>query len=107
MLKPDKEHGFISAVYKEKTHEDLNTCRYFCFLSQIEPTRVAKALSDPAWIEAMQEELLQFELQEVWVLVDLPKGKRAIGTKWVFRNKKDERGIVIRNKARLVAQGYS
>ncbi|GJR72160.1 putative ribonuclease H-like domain-containing protein [Tanacetum coccineum] len=46
-------------------------------------------------------------LQEVWTLVDLPNGKRAIGTKWVFRNKKDERGIVIRNKARLVAQGYT
>ncbi|GJY62506.1 putative ribonuclease H-like domain-containing protein [Tanacetum coccineum] len=53
------------------------------------------------------EELLQFKLQEVWTLVDLPNGKRAIGTKWVFRNKKDERGIVIRNKARLVAQGYT
>ncbi|GKB35853.1 copia protein, partial [Tanacetum coccineum] len=55
----------------------------------------------------IQEELLQFKLQEVWTLVDLPNGKRAIGTKWVFRNKKDERGIVIRNKARLVAQGYT
>ncbi|GJT40635.1 putative ribonuclease H-like domain-containing protein [Tanacetum coccineum] len=58
-------------------------------------------------IEAMQEELLQFELQKVWTLVDLPNGKRAIRTKWVFRNKKDERGIVFRNKARLVAQGYT
>ncbi|GJZ36664.1 putative ribonuclease H-like domain-containing protein [Tanacetum coccineum] len=55
----------------------------------------------------MQEELLQFKLQKVWTLVDLPNGKRAIGNKWVFRNKKDERGIVIRNKARLVAQGYT
>ena len=55
----------------------------------------------------MQEELLQFKLQEVWKLVDLPKGKRAIGSKWVFRNKKDERGIVIKNKARLVAHGYT
>ncbi|GKF73201.1 putative ribonuclease H-like domain-containing protein, partial [Tanacetum coccineum] len=55
----------------------------------------------------MQEELLQFKLQKVWTLVDLPKVKRAIGTKWVWRNKKDERGIVIRNKARLVAQGYT
>ncbi|GJR85758.1 putative ribonuclease H-like domain-containing protein [Tanacetum coccineum] len=57
-------------------------------------------------IEAMQEELLQFKLQEVWTLVDLPNGKRVICTKWVFRNKKDKRGIVIRNKARLVSQGY-
>ncbi|GJV44765.1 retrovirus-related pol polyprotein from transposon TNT 1-94 [Tanacetum coccineum] len=72
-----------------------------------EPKRVSKALSDPAWVEAMQEELLQFKLQKVWILVDLPKGHRAIGTKWVYRNKKDERGIVIRNKARLVAQGHT
>ncbi|GJU14519.1 hypothetical protein Tco_1142485 [Tanacetum coccineum] len=54
-------------------------------------------------VEAMQEELLQFKLQQVWKLVDLPNGKRDIGTKWVFRNKKDEKGIVIRNKERLVA----
>ncbi|GJT83709.1 putative ribonuclease H-like domain-containing protein [Tanacetum coccineum] len=55
----------------------------------------------------MQEELTQFRLQKVWRLVDLPKGKHAIETKWVYRNKKDERGIVVRNKARLVAQGYT
>ncbi|GKF14655.1 putative ribonuclease H-like domain-containing protein, partial [Tanacetum coccineum] len=55
----------------------------------------------------MQEELLQFKLRQVWTLMDLPYGKRAIGTKWVYRNKKDEKGIVIRNKARLVAQGYT
>ncbi|GJT40083.1 putative ribonuclease H-like domain-containing protein [Tanacetum coccineum] len=55
----------------------------------------------------MQEELLQFQLQKVWTLVNLPNGKRAIGTKWVFRNKKDEKGIVIRNKVRLVAQAVN
>ncbi|GJV29153.1 putative ribonuclease H-like domain-containing protein [Tanacetum coccineum] len=56
----------------------------------------------------MQKSSLQFKkLQKVWTLVDLPNGKRPIGTKWVFRNKKDERGIVIKNKARLVAQGYT
>ncbi|GKG19380.1 putative ribonuclease H-like domain-containing protein, partial [Tanacetum coccineum] len=60
-----------------------------------------------SWIEAMQEELLQFQLQKVWTLVNLHNGKRAIRTKWVFKNKKDERGIVVRNKARLVAQGYT
>ncbi|GJR59776.1 putative ribonuclease H-like domain-containing protein [Tanacetum coccineum] len=98
--------GFFSDVYEQKTHDTLNTCLYACFLSQIEPTSIAKALSDSSWVEAMQEELLQFKLQQVWILVDLPNGKKAIGTKWVFRNKKDERGIVIRNKARLVAQGH-
>ncbi|GJY34987.1 ribonuclease H-like domain-containing protein [Tanacetum coccineum] len=107
MTKNTNEHRFISAVYEGKTHKDLHTCLFACFLSQEEPKRIAKALSDLAWVEAMQEELLQFILQKVWILVDLPKGKRAIGTKWIFRNKKDERGIVTRNKVRLVAQEYS
>ncbi|GKE66981.1 putative ribonuclease H-like domain-containing protein, partial [Tanacetum coccineum] len=80
------ETGFLSAIDEGKTHQDLHTCLF---------------------VEAMQEELLQFKLQKVWILVDLPKGHRAIGTKWVYRNKKDERGIVIRNKARIVAQGHT
>ncbi|GJX19776.1 putative ribonuclease H-like domain-containing protein [Tanacetum coccineum] len=82
------------------------TCLFACFLSQEEPKKVSQALADESWVEAMQEELLQFKLQEVWVLCDLPDGKRVIGTKWVFRNKRDERGTIIKNKARLVAQGY-
>ncbi|GKC18005.1 putative ribonuclease H-like domain-containing protein [Tanacetum coccineum] len=61
---------------------------------------------DESWVDAMQEELLQFKIQKVWILVDLPYGKKAIGTKWVYRNKKDERGVMVRNKARLVAQGH-
>ncbi|GJS14183.1 putative ribonuclease H-like domain-containing protein [Tanacetum coccineum] len=91
---------------------DMNNLDAFMPVSPIlttreEPKKVIHALKDPSWIEAMQEELLQFKLQEVWTLVDLPNEKRAIGTKWVFMNKKDERGIVIKNKARLVAQGYT
>ncbi|GJX08947.1 putative ribonuclease H-like domain-containing protein [Tanacetum coccineum] len=105
MTKSTSEQGFLSAVYEQKTHDTLNTCLYACFLSQIEPTSIAKALSDSSWVEAMQEELLQFKLQQVWKLVDLPNGKRAIRTKWVFRNKKDERGIMIRNKARYKSNG--
>nr|GEX83757.1 putative ribonuclease H-like domain-containing protein [Tanacetum cinerariifolium] len=72
-----------------------------------EPKRVHQPLKDPSWIEAIKEDLLQFKIQKVWVLFDLPHGKRAIGTKWVYRNKKDERGIVIRNKARHVVQGHT
>ncbi|GJQ96377.1 putative ribonuclease H-like domain-containing protein [Tanacetum coccineum] len=68
--------------------------------------KISEALEDESWVDAMQEELLQFKIQKVWILVDLPYGKKAIGTKWVYRNKKDERGVVVRNKARLVAQGY-
>ncbi|GKE65688.1 putative ribonuclease H-like domain-containing protein [Tanacetum coccineum] len=55
----------------------------------------------------MQDDLLQFKLQKVWTMVDLPNGKRDIRTKWVHMNKKDERGIMIKNKARLVTQGYT
>ncbi|GKF89764.1 hypothetical protein Tco_0263727, partial [Tanacetum coccineum] len=53
------------------------------------------AFEDGSWVEAMQDELLQFKLQQVWVLVDLPNGAKVIGTKWVYRNKKDERGVVV------------
>ncbi|GJZ78630.1 putative ribonuclease H-like domain-containing protein [Tanacetum coccineum] len=61
----------------------------------VEPTKIAQALDDESWVEAMQEEMLQFKIQKVWTLVNLPYGKKAIGTKWVYRNKKDERGIVM------------
>ena len=66
-----------------------------------------EALADSDWVLAMQEELNQFERQEVWAHVSRPKGKSVIGTRWVFRNKLDGDGIVVRNKARLVAKGYS
>ncbi|GJW00853.1 putative ribonuclease H-like domain-containing protein [Tanacetum coccineum] len=109
MINFSEENAMVSYISKQRrtNHKDYQNCLFACFLSQIEPKKVIQALTDPSWIEAMQEELLQFKLQKVWTLVDLPKGKRAIGTKWVYRNKKDERGIIVRNKARLVAQGYT
>ncbi|GJR99492.1 putative ribonuclease H-like domain-containing protein [Tanacetum coccineum] len=69
-------------------------------------SKVTKSFGAYAFVDAMQEELLQFKIQKVWILVDLPYGKKAIGTKWVYRNKKDKRGVVVRNKPRLVAQGH-
>nr|GEU87011.1 hypothetical protein [Tanacetum cinerariifolium] len=78
MTRVVKDQGGLLQLF----NDDFHTCMFSCFLLQEEPKR------------------------KVWVLVDLPHGKRAIGTKWVYRNKKDERGIVIRNKARLVAQGH-
>ncbi|GJY25536.1 putative ribonuclease H-like domain-containing protein [Tanacetum coccineum] len=106
MSKNLEEHGFVSTILQRTNHKDLQNCLFACFLSQEEPKKVIHALKDPSWIEAIQEELLQFKLQEVWTLVDLPNKKRAIGSKWIFRNKKDERETVIRNKARLVTQGF-
>ncbi|GJY98008.1 putative ribonuclease H-like domain-containing protein, partial [Tanacetum coccineum] len=80
MTKNVTEHGMLSSVQQRINHKDFQNYLFACFLSQAEPKKVIQALQDPSWIEAMQEELLQ--------------------------NKKDERGIVIRNKARLVTQGY-
>jgi hypothetical protein len=100
--------SLLSFIYKQNrvNHTDQQVCLFACFLSQEEPKTIKQALAKESWVEAMQDELLQFKLQEVWVLCDLPDGNRLIGTKWVFRVKRDERGNVIKNKARLVAQGY-
>ncbi|GKA04476.1 putative ribonuclease H-like domain-containing protein [Tanacetum coccineum] len=102
-------HALLSHIQKQQrnNHKDQQHCLFACFLSQEEPKKIAEALQDDSWVQAMQEELLQFKLQQVWVLVDLPHGMKVIGTKWVYRNKRDERGVVVRNKARLVAQGYT
>ncbi|GJS86029.1 putative ribonuclease H-like domain-containing protein [Tanacetum coccineum] len=106
--KSSGEHAMISYIQKQRraNHKDFQNYLFACFLSQQEPTKIDQALDDESWVEAMQEELLQFKIQKVWTLVDIPYGKKAIGTKWVYRNKKYERGIVVRNKAKLVAQGY-
>jgi len=80
---------------------------HLSFLSQIEPKTAKEALLDEDWISAMQDELNQFTRSKVWELVPKPDDTSIIGTKWVFRNKLDENGTVVRNKARLVAQGYT
>ncbi|GKA38252.1 ribonuclease H-like domain-containing protein [Tanacetum coccineum] len=75
-------HAFISYIQNQQrnNHKDFHHCLFACFLSQIEPKKISQALEEESWVDAMQEELLQFELQKVWILVDLPFGKKAIGT---------------------------
>nr|GEX54047.1 retrovirus-related Pol polyprotein from transposon TNT 1-94 [Tanacetum cinerariifolium] len=80
-----------------------NSCLFSCLLSSIEPANVAEVLRDADWVSAMQEELDQFARLKVWRLVWLFKNR----TKWIFKNKKDESSLVVRNKARLVAVGCS
>nr|GFB12919.1 hypothetical protein [Tanacetum cinerariifolium] len=75
MARGVRDQGGISHMF----NEDFHTCMFACFLSQEEPKRIHPALKDPSWIEAMQEELIQFKMQKVWILVDLPYRKRAIG----------------------------
>ncbi|GJW10351.1 putative ribonuclease H-like domain-containing protein [Tanacetum coccineum] len=94
--KSSRAHAFVSYIQKQRrnNHKDFQHCLFACFLSQIEPKKISEALEDESWVDAMQEELLQFKIQKVWILIDLPYGKKAIGTKWVYRNKQDERGFV-------------
>jgi hypothetical protein len=81
-------------------------CEHYSFVSSIEPYKIEDALRDLDWVVAMQEELNNFTRNEVWHLVPCPN-QNVVGTKWVFRNKQDEHGVVTRNKARHVAKGYS
>ncbi|XP_075086520.1 uncharacterized protein LOC142169185 [Nicotiana tabacum] len=76
-------------------------------ISQIEPKKIDKALKDSSWVHAIQEELDQFDKNKVWKLMPKHVDATVIGTQWVFRNKLNEEGKVIRNKAKLVAQRYS
>jgi hypothetical protein len=76
-------------------------------VSFIEPKKIDEALLGVDWVNTMHEELNNFIKNQVWELVERLKGHNVIGTKWVYRNKQDQDGIVLRNKARLVAQGYT
>ncbi|GJR53192.1 retrovirus-related pol polyprotein from transposon TNT 1-94 [Tanacetum coccineum] len=78
-----------------------NQSNFFCFISTIEPKNVNEALTDDSWMVTIQEELNQLIANDVWELVPQPRNMTIIGTKWVFRNKLDENGIVSRNKASL------
>ena len=77
------------------------------FISQLEPKKVDEAIVDEFCLLAMTEELNKFTRNDVWDLVPRPANQNIISTRWIFRNKLDESGNVIRNKARLVAQGYN
>ncbi|XP_021716723.1 uncharacterized protein LOC110684593 [Chenopodium quinoa] len=74
-----------------------NFCAFNAFLSSMEPKNYVEALTEADWINAMQAELNEFERNKVWHLEPRPKDKKSIGLKWVFRNKLDEHGIIVRN----------
>ncbi|KAG9442738.1 hypothetical protein H6P81_018592 [Aristolochia fimbriata] len=98
-------HEGMKTRGKKKNYGDM--VKFVCYTSLVEPRKVEEALKDEFWIRATQEELEQFKRNEVWTLVPRPTNINVIGTKWVFKNKTDEEGNIIRNKARLVAQGYT
>jgi hypothetical protein len=82
-------------------------CAHSSFVSYKEPTKIEEALKDADWVNAMHDVLNNFKRNQVCELVERLKGHNVIGTKWVFKNKQDQDGIVVRNKAKLVAQGYT
>ncbi|GJS08038.1 retrovirus-related pol polyprotein from transposon TNT 1-94 [Tanacetum coccineum] len=95
------------AMAKKLSTASAHECLFVDFLYEEEHKKVYEALKHPGWVDAMQDELNQFARNKVWTLVPAPYGKTIIGSRWVFRNKKNETRIVIKNKARLVAQGYN
>ncbi|WVZ89054.1 LOW QUALITY PROTEIN: hypothetical protein U9M48_035513 [Paspalum notatum var. saurae] len=102
-------HRMIGDIHQRVTRSSINSLAFFshsAYVASFEPRDVSHALSDPKWMNAMHEELENFERNHVWDLVEPPPNCRPIGTKWVFKNKQGEDGMVVRNKARLVAQGF-
>jgi vacuolar-type H+-ATPase catalytic subunit A/Vma1 len=85
----------------------VGSSSHMAFLSTVESHNVNQSSKDECWIQAMNEELDQIEKNHTWELVPRPHDKNVIGTKWIFKNKLNENGEVIRNKARLVCKGYA
>jgi hypothetical protein len=77
------------------------------FVATIDPKDIGHILYDHNWVNSLYEELENFERNLVWELVDPPLKCKPIGTKWVWKNKKGEKGELVRNKSRLVSQGFS
>nr|GFD09233.1 hypothetical protein [Tanacetum cinerariifolium] len=94
------KEAMADSAWIEAMQEELHQCT-------TEPKNIKEAMVDSTWVEAMQEELHQFDRLQVWELVDKPFGKFVIRLKWLWKNKKDEDQIIIRNKARLVTKRYA
>nr|GFB24409.1 uncharacterized mitochondrial protein AtMg00810-like [Tanacetum cinerariifolium] len=87
-------------------HEQALFCYYDAFLTSVEPKTYKEALTQACWIEAIQEELHEFERLEVWELVPRPDKVMVFTLKWIYKVKLNELGGILKNKARLVARGY-
>ncbi|GKB22420.1 putative ribonuclease H-like domain-containing protein, partial [Tanacetum coccineum] len=92
---------------RRQLETDGEISMFALIVSRTEPKNIKESMVDYAWIEAMQEELHQFDRLDVWELVDKPLCKNVINMRWLWKNKRDEKNTVIRKKARLVAKGYS
>nr|GFB60860.1 retrovirus-related Pol polyprotein from transposon TNT 1-94 [Tanacetum cinerariifolium] len=93
-------------LIRNQLRSDGDMCMYALTVSSVEPKNVIEAMTDPAWIDSMQEELIQFKRLDVWVLVPAPDNILPLSLKWLLKNKHDEDQTVIRNKSRLVVRMY-
>ncbi|GKB09812.1 retrovirus-related pol polyprotein from transposon TNT 1-94 [Tanacetum coccineum] len=91
---------------RSKLATDVKMCAFELTVSLVEPSKIKEAMENPSWIEAMHDELHQFQRLHVWELVERPVGRNIIGVKWIWKNKTDAKNIVIYNKARVIAKGY-
>ncbi|KAK1669690.1 hypothetical protein QYE76_057849 [Lolium multiflorum] len=109
ILEHTHEKVLSDVIGRVSTRSQLaNFSNHHAYISLVEPKKVFEALEDPDWLETMHDELNNFKCNKLWSLVEKPKECRnVIGTKWIFKNKQDEFGNVVRNTARLVAQGFS
>jgi hypothetical protein len=104
---PSRIIGDINERTTRSRSRNASHFAHSSFVATFKPKDIEHALSDPNWVNAMHEELENFERNQVWELVEPPQNCKPIGTKWVWKNKKGEKGEVVRNKSKLVAQGYS
>ncbi|GJT26829.1 retrovirus-related pol polyprotein from transposon TNT 1-94 [Tanacetum coccineum] len=95
-----------SVSTRKQLETDAMWCYFDAFLTSVEPKNFKQAMTEPSWIDAMQEEIHEFERLEVWELVPCPDKVFLIKLKWIYKVKTDEFGGVLKNKARLVAQGF-
>nr|GEZ12620.1 retrovirus-related Pol polyprotein from transposon TNT 1-94 [Tanacetum cinerariifolium] len=92
---------------RSRLHTDVEICMYTLIVSTIEPTNIKEAMLDFSWIESMQDEVNEFKRLNVWELVEKHADRNVIKVKWLWKNKTDAENMIIRNKSRLVAKGYS
>jgi len=102
-----KDNGTGDIKQGVSTRHKLVFFEHVAFVSLIEPKIVNDALGDSNWVVVIQDELNQFNRNEVWSLILKTDEMNVIGTKWMFRNKMDENGNIVRNKAKLVVKGYN
>ncbi|GKE11844.1 retrovirus-related pol polyprotein from transposon TNT 1-94 [Tanacetum coccineum] len=95
-----------SVSTRKQLETDAMWCYFDAFLTSVEPKNFKQAMTEPSWIDAMQEEIHEFERLQVWELVPCPDKVMLIKLKWIYKVKTDEFGGVLKNKARLVAQGF-